>query len=202
MLLAVPGGPAGRLLAELAGTAPELAGVPYASVAVVTLVVRGLGERGSGILVPPAELPTIKALTYSGDQVGLGGRGGGRGLGRGRRGGPGQPRPRRGRRGAAARRPGAAGAHVRRGPDHPGLGPRRAGHRRGDPVGWRRCPSTGWATATWSTRLRADLAGVPGLAVAGAALDGVGIAACLGSAYAAVAKITADLGGGGGRIDP
>ena len=51
-------------------------------------------------------------------------------------------------------------------------------------------------------RLRVDLDGVPGLAVAGAALDGVGIAACLGSAYAAVAKITADLGAGGGRIDP
>ena len=43
-------------------------------------------------------------------------------------------------------------------------------------------------------RLRADLAPVRGLAVAGAALDGVGIAACLGSASAAVAKITADLG--------
>jgi oxygen-dependent protoporphyrinogen oxidase len=43
---------------------------------------------------------------------------------------------------------------------------------------------------------------VPGLAVAGAALDGVGIAACLGSAYAAVSKITADLGGGSGRIEP
>ena len=50
-------------------------------------------------------------------------------------------------------------------------------------------------------RLRADLAVVPGLAVAGAALDGVGIAACLGSADAAVAKITTDLGGGSGRID-
>ena len=37
--------------------------------------------------------------------------------------------------------------------------------------------------------------------VAGAALDGVGIAACLGSADAAVAKVTTDLGGGSGRID-
>jgi protoporphyrinogen/coproporphyrinogen III oxidase len=51
-------------------------------------------------------------------------------------------------------------------------------------------------------RLRADLADVRGLAVAGAALDGIGIAACVGSAYAAVAKITADLAGRGGRIDP
>ena len=45
-------------------------------------------------------------------------------------------------------------------------------------------------------RLRAALAGVPGVAVAGAALDGVGIAACLGSADDAAAKITADLGFG------
>ena len=43
-------------------------------------------------------------------------------------------------------------------------------------------------------RLRVDLAGLPGLAVAGAALDGVGIAACLGSAVAAVDKIIGDLG--------
>ena len=43
-------------------------------------------------------------------------------------------------------------------------------------------------------RLRADLTPVRGLAAAGAALDGVGIAACLGSASAAVTKITADLG--------
>ena len=38
-------------------------------------------------------------------------------------------------------------------------------------------------------RLRADLAQQPGLALAGAALDGVGIAACLGSAATAATKI-------------
>ena len=43
----------------------------------------------------------------------------------------------------------------------------------------------------------ASLAEVPGVAVAGAALDGVGIAACLCSADAAADKITADLGFGG-----
>ena len=46
------------------------------------------------------------------------------------------------------------------------------------------------------TRLRGDLAGTPGLAVAGAALDGIGIAACLGSARTAVGKLVADLGQG------
>ena len=71
MLLAVPAGPAGRLLADLAGTAPELSAVPYASVAVVTLVVRGSG--GARLRDPgaaPSELPTIKAMTYSGTKWG------------------------------------------------------------------------------------------------------------------------------------
>jgi hypothetical protein len=37
---------------------------------------------------------------------------------------------------------------------------------------------------------------MPGLAVAGPALDGIGIAACLGSARTAVSKLAADLGQG------
>ena len=50
-------------------------------------------------------------------------------------------------------------------------------------------------------RLRSSIDAVPGLAVAGAAYDGVGVAACLGSATAAADKITADLGTGSrGRI--
>ena len=44
-------------------------------------------------------------------------------------------------------------------------------------------------------RLRADVAAVPGLAVCGAALDGVGIAACIASAERAAAKVLDDLGG-------
>jgi protoporphyrinogen/coproporphyrinogen III oxidase len=39
----------------------------------------------------------------------------------------------------------------------------------------------------------ARMAQIKGLAMCGAALDGLGIAACLGSASAAVAKIIADL---------
>jgi oxygen-dependent protoporphyrinogen oxidase len=38
------------------------------------------------------------------------------------------------------------------------------------------------------------IASIRGLAICGAALDGLGIAACLGSAGAAAAKIIADLG--------
>jgi oxygen-dependent protoporphyrinogen oxidase len=40
-------------------------------------------------------------------------------------------------------------------------------------------------------RLRAEIAGVPGLAVSGAALDGLGIPACLASAQKAVKALTA-----------
>ena len=201
VLLAVPAGPAGRLLADLVRTAPELSGVPYVSVAVVTLVVRGLGERGSGILVPPSELATIKALTYSGtkwawvaeaaaaawgDDVEV-------------------------VRASLGRAGDAAVLQL----DDPALLARTFAEVRAVP-GWAGAQLLAGAVTRWGgalpqyrvghrdliARLRTDLAAVPGLAVAGAALDGVGIAACLTSAYAAVAKITTDLGAGGGRIEP
>jgi oxygen-dependent protoporphyrinogen oxidase len=200
VLLTVPGGPAGRLLADLVGTAPALADVPYASVAVVTLVVRGLGERGSGVLVPPAERPTIKALTYSGTkwawvaEVAAATWGADVEVVR-----------------ASLGRAGDAAALQLA---DPALLARTFAEARTIP-GWAGAELVAGAVTRWGgalpqyrvghrdlvARLRADLAAVPGLAVAGAALDGVGIAACLGSAYAAVAKITTDLGGGSGRID-
>jgi protoporphyrinogen/coproporphyrinogen III oxidase len=201
VLLALPAAPAGRLLAGLAGTAPQLAEVPYASVAVVTLVVRGLGERGSGVLVPPAELPTIKALTYSGTKWAWVGD-------------------------AAAHTWGADIEVVRVSLGRTGhtavlqlddaaLLARTFAEARTIP-GWVRAELVTGAVTRWGgalpqyrvghrdlvARLRSDLGSVLGLAVAGAALDGVGIAACLGSAYAAVAKISADLGAASGRIEP
>ena len=175
--------------------------MPYASVAVVTLVVRGLGERGSGLLVPPAELPTIKALTYSGTKWDWVAEAAATTWGEDVE----VVRASLGRAGDAS-----VLQH-----DDPALLARTFAEARGIP-GWERAELVTGAVTRWGgalpqyrvghrdlvARLRTDLAGVPGLAVAGAALDGVGIAACLGSAYAAVAKITADLGGGGGRIDP
>ena len=71
VVLATPAAPTARLLAEVApGAAAELAGIESASVAVVTLVLRAqdvpdaLFER-SGFLVPPVEQRTIKAATFS-----------------------------------------------------------------------------------------------------------------------------------------
>jgi oxygen-dependent protoporphyrinogen oxidase len=67
VVLAVPAAPAARLLAGVTPTAAaELAGLDYASVAIVTLVLeRPVVGTGSGFLVPAVEGRTTKAVTYS-----------------------------------------------------------------------------------------------------------------------------------------
>ncbi|QGN32894.1 NAD(P)/FAD-dependent oxidoreductase [Microlunatus sp. Gsoil 973] len=66
VLLAVPATPAARLLSAVCPDAtPLLSRIPYASMAVITFVLAGASLDGSGLLVPPGELPTIKAFTYS-----------------------------------------------------------------------------------------------------------------------------------------
>ena len=71
VVLATPAAPTARLLADVApDAAGDLAAIDYASVAVVTLAFRAqdvpdaLFER-SGFLVPPVEQRTIKASTFS-----------------------------------------------------------------------------------------------------------------------------------------
>jgi oxygen-dependent protoporphyrinogen oxidase len=194
VLLAVPASPAARLLAPITPMAAELAAVRYASVAVITLVVRGLSERGSRLLVPPGELATIKALTYSGTKWAWVAE-----------------------RAAAAWGEAAEVVRVSIGR----LG-ESAALQLADPAliegtfaeartipGWADAELITGAVSRWGgslpqyavghhdlvRRLRRGIEPVPGLAVAGAAYDGVGIAACLGSAAASAGKITADLGG-------
>ena len=70
VVLAVPATPASRLLADLAPAASaELSAIEYASTAVVTLALRARGfpiaEGSSGFLVPPIEGRRIKASTFS-----------------------------------------------------------------------------------------------------------------------------------------
>src|SRR4030095_1441034 len=65
VLLAAPAATTGRLLSGLVPSGWEFAGLPYASVAVLPLVVRRVATDASGVLVAPMELPTIKAVTYS-----------------------------------------------------------------------------------------------------------------------------------------
>ena len=68
VVLAVPAAPAARLLRDLApAAAHELGRLEYASVAIVTLVLDGRIARtaGSGYLVPAVEGRTTKAVTFS-----------------------------------------------------------------------------------------------------------------------------------------
>ena len=67
VVVATPAPATARLLAEVAPAAAfALAGLDYASMAIVTLVVDGaLALGGSGFLVPPVERTAIKASTFS-----------------------------------------------------------------------------------------------------------------------------------------
>ncbi|MFL6027074.1 MAG: protoporphyrinogen oxidase [Friedmanniella sp.] len=193
LVLAVPAGPAGRLTAGLLPTAAAYAAIPYASVAVVTLVVRGLETDRSGVLIPPGETPSLKALTYSSvkwDWVR--------------------------ERAEAAWGPGVTVVRASLGRigenrllqvDDDRLLARTVAEALALP-GWSQAELLQARLTRWGgalpqylvghrdliVRLRNDLAEVPGLAMAGAALDGVGIAACVGSAAVAATKIIAELG--------
>lgn len=193
VVLATPAGPTGRLLSPLTSVGAKFADIPYASMAVITLVVDGAVLTGSGLLVPPGELRSIKAFTYSSlkwDWVGQRAKqawGPAASVVRASVGRLGEARLLQVRDAELVRRtfveasplPGWAGAqlvtgHVQR---WGGALPQYlVGHR--DLV----------------SDLRDAVSDVPGLAVCGAALDGVGIAACLASASAAVAKVNEDLG--------
>ena len=193
VVLAVPAGPAGRLASGLLSTARAYAGLPYASVAVVSLVLRGLETDRSGVLVPPGEMPTIKAVTHSSVKWAWVREQAEQAWGPG----VGVVRVSVGRIGEAS---------VLQLPDE-ALLERTLAEARTLP-GWAgvevlHARLTRWGGALPQYRighrqlvagLRADLAATPGLALAGAALDGVGVAACLGSAAAAATKISDDLG--------
>ena len=189
VVLATPAAPTSRLLADLApAAAAELAAIDYASVVVVTLAFRRSDVRGlddsSGFLVPPVDRRAIKASTFSFSKWGwVREAGAERGLV--------HLRTSLGRHGeettlqrtdddlvtaslgdlAAAVGITAApvAAHVQRWGG--GLPQYAVGHL--DRV----------------ARVRAAVAEVPGLALCGAAYDGVGIPAVISSARAAVAAL-------------
>jgi protoporphyrinogen/coproporphyrinogen III oxidase len=193
VLLTAPATATGRLLSGLVDSAQEFARLPYASVAVITLVVRGVRSDASGLLVPPGELPTIKALTYSSTKwpwVASQAR---------RAWGPGVEIVRLsiGRHGEPTSLQFSDRALIDRTFSEALTIP-----------GWNGATLVDGAVNRWGgalpqyqvghrdlvAQLRAELAGRPGLAVGGAALDGVGIAACLGSAQVAVDALVADFG--------
>ena len=194
VVLAIPAGPAGRLLSGLVPPAAEFGAVPYASFAVLTLVVGGADLAASGLLVPPGELPTIKALTHSSTKWAWTGE---------------QARSVWGEGSAVVRASvGRYGEAALLQLDDEALLQRTVAEAAGLP-GWAGARLVRGAVTRWGGalpqyllghrelvgRLRASLAEHPGLAVCGAALDGVGIPACLASAARAATTITDDLSG-------
>jgi len=185
VILAVPGRPAGRLLAPVtAAAAVALGEIAYASMAIVTLAYPRAafpaGERGSGYLVPAVDGHAVKAVTFStvkwphlaaaGLEI---------------------VRCSVGRIGEEAllQRSDAELAEVA------AAELALASGVTGAPVGTR---VTRWGGALPQytvghldrvARIRAAVAAQPGLAVCGAAYDGVGIPACVATARAAADQI-------------
>ncbi|MEU0198084.1 MULTISPECIES: protoporphyrinogen oxidase [unclassified Streptomyces] len=192
VVLAVPAPAAARLLrAESPGAAAELDTVEYASMALVTLAYRRAGTAlpdGSGFLVPPVDGRTIKASTFASRKWGWIAEE--------------NPdllvlRTSVGRYGETdiLRRDDEELVEVSRHDLKAATG------LDATPVATR---VTRWDDGlpqypvghhTRVARVREHVARLPGLAVCGAPYDGVGIPACIASAYAAVDQIQGDLRG-------
>jgi oxygen-dependent protoporphyrinogen oxidase len=189
VVLGVPATPSSRLLADLApAAAAELAAIDYASMAVVTLALpmaelpAGM-EQSSGFLVPPVDGRRIKASTFSfakWDWV----------------------REAGGDLALLRTSLGRLGDEVALQRTDDELVAASLGDLR-DAVGLEATP-VDTHVQRWGgglpqyavghldrvARIRASVEKVPGLAVCGAAYDGVGIAACIASGHAAAAALT------------
>jgi oxygen-dependent protoporphyrinogen oxidase len=192
VLLAAPAPATGRLLLGVVPSAGEFASLPYASVAVITFVVRGVQAEASGVLVAPGELPTIKAVTYSSAKWSWVAS-----------------------QAQHAWDPGidivrvSVGRHTEAATlqlSDRALIERTFAEARKIP-GWETAVLVEATVNRWGgglpqypvghrglvAQLRAEVAGVSGLAVAGAALDGLGIPACLASAQTAVRALSSGM---------
>jgi oxygen-dependent protoporphyrinogen oxidase len=188
VVVAVPAPKAAPLLAAVAPAASaELAGIEYASIAIVTLGYRTAGIArplaGSGLLVPAVEGRAVKAVTYtSAKWPHL--AGGGLTVVR-----------------ASVGRHGEEQVLHRDDADLVALAAADVADLTGLPA-----PVTGrvsrWGGALPQYavghvervgRIRAGIAAVPGLAVCGAAYDGVGVPACIRTGYAAAAAVLPQL---------
>ncbi len=197
VVLAVPAAPLSRLITGLAPeVAAEVARVPYASMAVITFVVRGFAGDGSGMLVPPGELPTIKAFTHSSikwDWIAE------------------RARSAWGEDVAVIRASvGRIGEEHLLQLDDDQLATRTFAEARDLVPGWARTELITRAVTRFGgglpqyqvghtglvRRLRDAVAAQPGLAVCGALLDGVGIAACVGSGAAAATRLVDTVAAG------
>ena len=193
VVLAIPATPASRLLAATAPwAARDLAAIDYASMAVVTLAFSasafGKPLSGSGFLVPAVDGRLIKAATFSTEKWGWYDEADGV-LVRcsiGRHGDVGDLQRSDDELVAGAIRDLAAAVGVR------GLPRDAVVTRWGGGL-----PQYSVGHLDRVARIKAALAAVPGLAACGAAFDGVGIPACIGSGTAAATQVLAKLFGEG-----
>ncbi|WP_205629123.1 protoporphyrinogen oxidase [Jiangella muralis] len=203
LVVATPAVAAARLLASAApAAAAELGGVEAASMAIVTLALPADGfpaaPSTSGFLVPPVDGRTVKAVTFSSVKwPWLGGRAGGMVLLRASVGRHGEARDlQRDDDDLVA----AALADVRAATGYAGGVVDSRVTRWGGAL-----PQYAVGHLDRVARIRAAVEAVPGLAVCGAVYDGVGVAACVGAARDAVARIVtgvaADLSEGRARIE-
>ncbi|QKW09898.1 protoporphyrinogen oxidase [Streptomyces sp. NA04227] len=192
VVLAVPAGAAARLLgAEAPAAAAELGAVEYASMALITLAYRTSEAQlpeGSGFLVPPVDGRTIKAATFASRKWGWIGEED-----------PGLLvlRTSVGRYGESA---------ILERDDEELVEVSRADLRAATGLDARPVAArvTRWQDGLPQypvghlarvARIRAEVARHPGLAVCGAAYDGVGVPACIASAHAAVDALLGDRRG-------
>lgn len=196
VVLATPARPSSRLLADAVPWAvPELAGIDYASVAIVTLAFRARdmpATEGSGFLVPPVDGRTVKAATYSfakWDWVRAAGTGPGDSddvlvmrcsIGRYREEATLQRTDEELVQLALEDLADAVGLSVRPVDAHV--------QRWGGAL-----PQYTVGHLERVRRIRAAVSGVPGLAVCGAAYDGLGIPACIASAELAATQVLEQL---------
>ncbi|MFD9907053.1 protoporphyrinogen oxidase [Streptomyces sp. NPDC059063] len=192
VVLAVPAPHAARLLDhDVPGAAAELRTVEYASMALMTLAYKKSDIRlpeGSGFLVPPVDGHTIKASTFASQKWGwiadedpdllvlrtsVGRYGDTKDLER--EDGELVDVSRHDLRAAVGLAAAPVAARVTRWDS--GLPQYPVGHH------------------ARVARIRAHVGRLPGLAVCGAAYDGVGIPACIASAYAAADQLGGDLAG-------
>jgi oxygen-dependent protoporphyrinogen oxidase len=189
VIVAVPAAPAARLLKDAAGDAAAgLAEIPYASMAIVTLAFPAAdfpAQQRSGYLVPAVDGRAVKAVTFSTVKW---------------------PH-------LAAQAPvhvvrcsvgrsGDVAVLQRDDEDLAALAAAELAAATGVTA-----PSVAWRVTRWGgglpqynvghldrvARIRAAVARQPGLAVAGAAYDGVGIPACVATARSAADQVTAYL---------
>jgi protoporphyrinogen/coproporphyrinogen III oxidase len=192
VIIAVPGRPASRLLAGVAGTvAAALAEIRYASMAIITLAYPetafDVPLTRSGFLVPAVDGKAVKAVTFSSVKW---------------------PHLRLGDAGlhivrCSVGRLGEDAVLQRDDAELAGLAAADLADAtgvRGDPVDVR-VSRWGGGLPQYSVghldrvaRIRAGVAAEPGLAVCGAAYDGVGIPACISTARLAVDQVLAYLG--------